>query len=208
MNQLATTSRREMNKARTRAAIMKAARASFAAAGVNGATMDQIAEAADVSRATLFNYFASKAAIIAALVEQLDTDFIALIESYRGQRQSTADRILGIFTESGRNLERRGEAVRFLVGISEQSWGDQPGIDRLARLTEAFLRLLEDESVSDVRTDADVRVLGEMLVSVYIGIIHNWRMLDSYPLEARLHAAATIIGQAVTEPSKQERRTK
>jgi len=205
---LATTSRREMNKARTRAAIMKAARASFAAAGVNGATMDQIAEAADVSRATLFNYFASKAAIIAALVEQLDTDFIALIESYRGQRQSTADRILGIFTESGRNLERRGEAVRFLVGISEQSWGDQPGIDRLARLTEAFLRLLEDESVSDVRTDADVRVLGEMLVSVYIGIIHNWRMLDSYPLEARLHAAATIIGQAVTEPSKQERRTK
>jgi len=197
-----------MNKARTRAAIMKAARASFAAAGVNGATMDQIAEAADVSRATLFNYFASKAAIIAALVEQLDTDFIALIESYRGQRQSTADRILGIFTESGRNLERRGEAVRFLVGISEQSWGDQPGIDRLARLTEAFLRLLEDESVSDVRTDADVRVLGEMLVSVYIGIIHNWRMLDSYPLEARLHAAATIIGQAVTEPSKQERRTK
>jgi len=208
VNQLATTSRREMNKARTRAAIMKAARASFAAAGVNGATMDQIAEAADVSRATLFNYFASKAAIIAALVEQLDTDFIALIESYRGQRQSTADRILGIFTESGRNLERRGEAVRFLVGISEQSWGDQPGIDRLARLTEAFLRLLEDESVSDVRTDADVRVLGEMLVSVYIGIIHNWRMLDSYPLEARLHAAATIIGQAVTEPSKQERRTK
>ena len=208
MNQLATTSRREMNKARTRAAIMKAARASFAAAGVNGATMDQIAEAADVSRATLFNYFASKVAIIAALVEQLDTDFIALIESYRGQRQSTADRILGIFTESGRNLERRGEAVRFLVGISEQSWGDQPGIDRLARLTEAFLRLLEDESVSDVRTDADVRVLGEMLVSVYIGIIHNWRMLDSYPLEARLHAAATIIGQAVTEPSKQERRTK
>jgi len=196
-----------MNKARTRAAIMKAARASFAAAGVNGATMDQIAEAADVSRATLFNYFASKAAIIAALVEQLDTDFIALIESYRGQHQSTADRVLGIFTESGRNLERRGEAVRFLVGISEQSWGDQPGIDRLARLTDAFMRLLDDESVSDVRTDTDVRVLGEMLVSVYIGIIHNWRMLDSYPLEARLHAAATIIGQAVTAPSKQERCT-
>ena len=203
MNQLATTSRREMNKARTRAAIIKAARASFAAAGVNGATMDQIAEAADISRATLFNYFANKAAIIAALVEQLDTDFIALIESYHGQDRSTADRILGIFVESGRNLERRGETVRFLVGISEQSWGDQPGIDRLARLTDAFIGLLEDESVDDVRTDTDVRVLGEMLVSVYIGIIHNWRMLHSYPLEARLHAAATIIGQAVTGSTRQ-----
>jgi AcrR family transcriptional regulator len=177
---------------------MKAARFSFAMAGASGVTMDQIAEAADVSRATLFNYFASKAAIIAALVEQLDTDFIALIESYRERPLSTTDRIIGIFTESARNLERRGDAVRFLVGISEQSWGDQPGIDRLARLTQAFLRLLDDEAADDVRTDVDHRVLGEMLVSVYIGIIHNWRMLDSYPLEARLHAAATIIAGAVT----------
>lgn len=198
MNQVANISRRELNKARTRAAIMKAARASFAAAGVNGATMDQIADAAEVSRATLFNYFASKAAIIAALVEQLDTDFIALIESYRGQSISTAERIIGIFTESARNLEKRGDAVRFLVGISEQSWGDQPGIDRLARLTEAFMGLLGDEDAGDVRADADRRVLAEMLVSVYIGIIHNWRMLDSYPLEERLHAAAKIIAQAVT----------
>lgn len=170
--------------------------------------MDQIAGAAEVSRATLFNYFASKAAIIAALVEQLDTDFIAMIGSYRAQRSSTADRIIGIFTESGRNLERRGETVRFLVGISEQSWGDQPGIDRLARLTDAFMGLLGDEKVTDVRTDTDLRVLGEMLVSVYIGIIHNWRMLDSYPLEARLHAAATIIGQAVTTPPKRSTRPK
>lgn len=198
MNQVANISRRELNKARTRAAIMKAARASFAAAGVNGATMDQIADAAEVSRATLFNYFASKAAIIAALVEQLDTDFIALIESYRGQPISTAERIIGIFTESARNLEKRGDAVRFLVGISEQSWGDQPGIDRLARLTEAFMGLLGDEDAGGVRADADRRVLAEMLVSVYIGIIHNWRMLDSYPLEERLHAAAKIIAQAVT----------
>lgn len=199
MTQQATQSRRELNKARTRAAIMKAARARFANAGANGVTMDEIAEAADVSRATLFNYFASKAAIIVALVEQLDTDFIALIESYRQRPLPTADRIIGIFTESARNLEKRGDAVRFLVGISEQSWGDQPGIDRLARLTEAFMHLLDGDA-DDVRTDVDHRVLGEMLVSVYIGIIHNWRMLDSYPLEARLHAAATIIAGAVTRP--------
>ncbi len=177
---------------------MKAARSHFATAGATGVTMDQIAQAAEVSRATLFNYFASKAAIIAALVEQLDTDFIALIDSYRERPLATADRIIGIFTESARNLEKRGDAVRFLVGISEQSWGDQPGIDRLARLTDAFLRLLDAEETDDVRSDVERRVLGEMLVSVYIGIIHNWRMLDSYPLEARLHAAATIIAGAVT----------
>lgn len=188
-----------MNKVRTRAAIMKAARDSFAKAGVNGTTMDQIADAAEVSRATLFNYFASKAAIMAALVEQLDADFIALIEGYRQQSMTTAERIMGIFTESATNLERRGDAVRFLVGVSEQSWGDQPGIARLARLTDAFMGLIEGEGFGDVRTDVEPRVLAEMLVSVYIGVIHNWRMLDGYPLLDRLQAAAKIIAPAITK---------
>lgn len=187
-----------MNKARTRAAIMKAARASFAASGVSGTTMDQIADAAEVSRATLFNYFASKAAIMVALVEQLDADFIALIESYSAQPMTTAERIIGIFSESAANLERRGDAVRFLVGVSEQSWGDQPGQARLERLTDAFLQVIDGESVTDVRTDVEPRMLAEMLVSIYIGIIHNWRMLDGYPLQERLGAAAKIVASAIT----------
>lgn len=198
MNHVATISRREMNKARTRAAIMKAARASFATTGVNGTTMDQIAEAAEVSRATLFNYFASKAAIMASLVEQLDADFIGLIQGYRERPLSTAERIMGIFTESASNLERRGDAVRFLVGVSEQSWGDQPGLARLERLTDAFLGVLDDQSVTDVRRDVEPRMLAEMLVSVYIGVIHNWRMLDGYPLLDRLRSAAQIIAPAIT----------
>lgn len=198
MTQLAPISRREMNKARTRAAIMRAARVSFAASGVSGTTMDQIADAAEVSRATLFNYFASKAAIMVALVEQLDADFIALIERYGAQPMTTAERIMGIFSESAANLERRGDAVRFLVGVSEQSWGDQPGLARLERLTDAFLQVISGEGVTDVRTDVEPRMLAEMLVSVYIGIIHNWRMLDGYPLQDRLQAAARIAGPAIT----------
>ena len=171
MEQVAVRSRREMNKARTRAAIMKAARGSFAAVGVAGATMDQIADAAEVSRATLFNYFSSKADIVAALVEQLDADFLQLIEHYRTQPLSTAERIVGIFTDSGNSLEKRRDTLRPLVMISEQSWAERHGIVRLARLTDAFERLLVE--VTDVRRDADARLLAEILVSIYIlSLIH------------------------------------
>lgn len=198
MTDVVPASRRELNKLRTRAAIIKAARASFAEIGIAGATMDQIADAAEVSRATLFNYFSSKADIVAAVVEQLDTDFIALVESYRARPMTTGARIIGIFSDSGRTLEKRRDVMRPLVVISEQSWGEGPGMSRIARLIDVFTQLLGGEGVSDVRTDTDVRLLAEMLVSVYIGMIHNWRTEEAYPIASRLRAAAQLMAETIT----------
>jgi AcrR family transcriptional regulator len=70
---------RERKKHATRKAIHDAGMRLFAEQGFAGTTMEQIAEAADVSRATVFTYFPSKEDIvfgdaplaIAALGEQL-----------------------------------------------------------------------------------------------------------------------------------------
>ena len=76
-------SRRAGNKARTTAAILDAARACIGEGGVQTITMDQIAAAADVSRATLFNYFQSKSDILEALVEENERGFYRAIEAWR-----------------------------------------------------------------------------------------------------------------------------
>ena len=55
---------RERKKAATRAAIHDGAMRLFAAHGFAGTTIDQIAEAADVSRATVFTYFPTKEDIV------------------------------------------------------------------------------------------------------------------------------------------------
>lgn len=55
---------RERKKQATRIAIRDAAMGLFAERGFTRTTMDQIAEAADVSRATVFTYFATKEAIV------------------------------------------------------------------------------------------------------------------------------------------------
>jgi AcrR family transcriptional regulator len=55
---------RERKKRATRSAIRDAAMRLFAGQGFGGTTIDQIAEAADVSRATVFTYFPTKEEIV------------------------------------------------------------------------------------------------------------------------------------------------
>jgi AcrR family transcriptional regulator len=88
---------RERKKQATRIAIRDAAMGLFAERGFNGTTMDQIAEAADVSRATVFTYFATKEDIVqgdatsaidalaAALRENGTDGTIATVRAWLGQ---------------------------------------------------------------------------------------------------------------------------
>jgi AcrR family transcriptional regulator len=68
---------RERKKRETRAAIRDAAMKLFADQGFAGTTIDQIAEAANVSRATVFGYYGTKEEIVfgdgAAAIEWIET---------------------------------------------------------------------------------------------------------------------------------------
>jgi hypothetical protein len=64
--------------------------------------------------------------------------------------------------------------------------------------SELMLDALEDtfRSASDalrMRDDVPVRHLGELVLSIYTGIIAQWRMDADYPLIDRLEQAAGLI---------------
>ena len=75
----ATTGLRERKKIRTRAAIRDNAMRLFAQQGYTATTIDQIAEAADISPSTFFRYFPTKEAVV--LADDLDPVVLSALES-------------------------------------------------------------------------------------------------------------------------------
>ncbi|NBP72423.1 MAG: TetR family transcriptional regulator [Alphaproteobacteria bacterium] len=65
-----TGTRRQRNAADKRRVILRGAREVFMAHGFGGASMDAIADAASVSKMTLYRYFDSKEALFAGLIEE------------------------------------------------------------------------------------------------------------------------------------------
>ena len=65
--------------ARTRQAILDAALQSFQANGIHGTSVDDIAEAAGVSRAALYQYFESKEQLVVELIREAAGDLLRVI---------------------------------------------------------------------------------------------------------------------------------
>lgn len=73
-----------------RKAILDAARAVFLAEGYAGASMSAVADAATVSKATLYSHFADKEALFAAMVEERYTAFAEALPVYDGASDPAA----------------------------------------------------------------------------------------------------------------------
>lgn len=194
-----TLSRREHNKLRTRHAILRAASRCFAHAGINATTMDEIAEKADVARGTLFNYFASKAEVVSALMVEKTDGFTEYVLEESRSAYPIEDRIRRVFGRSAQMLEQFAALSRRLLDPSEQGWSTAAGgRDVIETLIDAFTRLLETAPDADaLRVDVPPRQLAELLLGIYSGVVHLWRIQEDYPLIPRLDQAARLAAEMV-----------
>lgn len=64
-----------------RQSILKGATTLFLEQGFNAVSMDKIAQAAPVSKATLYKYFASKSDLLAAVIKELCAVLLQTIDS-------------------------------------------------------------------------------------------------------------------------------
>ncbi len=67
---------RDENAARTRRALLRAARKLFVKRGYTGTSVDEVAEAARVTRGALYHHFAGKRDLFQAVLEELDQQLL------------------------------------------------------------------------------------------------------------------------------------
>lgn len=201
-------SRRADGKARVRAGLLAAARQLFARQGVAATTMDDIARLADVSRATAFNYFPSKQALLAALVHEMEARFLHIIDTQFERPASAAARIAALFSWTAAKVEETPELSRVLIGASEATFGAAPDSGaRTARTHRAFTRVLATgRREGNVRRDVPSAVLAEIVGGTYAGILHAWRVGRRYPLRRRLDAAALALAEFIGPAGRPARR--
>lgn len=192
-------SRRASNKARTRAAILEASLTCIIERGAQATTMDQIAAMANVARATLFNYFPGKTAIIQALVTESDAGFFKAIERWRAEPGlGTGARLLGLFAATALYLQHAPARKRALVALSWLNWAEQDSGARIQATRAAFTLLLEQGRASgELPPSLDLARAADVICATYMGLVNSWWIEEEEPVASRFEGAARLLARMI-----------
>jgi AcrR family transcriptional regulator len=169
----ATPGRRERKKLETRERIFESSVALFAAHGYDSTTMEQIGERADVSRATVFNYFARKEDIVFEWFGRLLVEFATALAEDDQHTVDSTSRLQRAF----RVLADRYEADPATGRAMVRAW-QRAGGPLLADESDAP-ELVADavragQQAGDIPGGVDPDRTALILFDVYLGVLYRW----------------------------------
>ncbi|MFI1035515.1 TetR/AcrR family transcriptional regulator [Streptomyces sp. NPDC020951] len=164
----------------------------FVAQGFEATTMEQIAEAADVARATVFNHFSQK---------------VGFLEEWGVRRRARVNEILG--SQHAEDLPVGDRLHRYLKEMADLNVASRAETTILMDSSARYGRLLQDPSLEielariveqgqrrrEVREDVDCEQAGQLLAACYFTTILRWIRTEPAPfdLHQRLVGALDII---------------
>lgn len=170
-------SRRERNKAATRARIVAAAVEIFSTRGLDRPTVEEIAAAADVGKGTIYNYFQTKEDMIVAFMVDLERDVQARVARF-GSLKKPLPEILADFIKF--QFRRKQPYHAFVcVFLTRMFAGDAallPYIMELQKAIDPPLRELFGtlQRRGLLRTDVDTERLVLAFKVVHLGLTGAW----------------------------------
>jgi AcrR family transcriptional regulator len=148
--------RRERKKEATRGSIINAAITLFKEKGYHKTSMDEIAEKVDVSKATLYNYFQDKGAILVAYFQSMISDYGQEIKArHKANRdiKATLDHLLDFKNRIlGSDNELTENYLRYrLQTMFDSDPFDNPGRSGLENVVLEII--LEAQEHGEIRSD-------------------------------------------------------
>jgi AcrR family transcriptional regulator len=163
---------RERKKQQTRAAIAEAAMALFAERGFDTVTVTQVAAAADVSTATVFNYFPTKEDLLYSRLEAFEEALLAAIRD-RPAGESVLDAFGRFILE--RSRQGAGRELGKRVAVTSRIISESPALlarerQIVARYADALAELIAEETGA-APDDLRPRVAAGALMAVHRSLI-------------------------------------
>ncbi len=187
---------RERKKLQTRSAIINRAVELFNTQGFYNTSIDDIADAADVSRGTFFNYFGYKEAVIVEFGRDLMINLTTQVEEQIKEDVSPERIIFRIWLEVRSLLDEHGEAV---VVLSHELLN--PDVERAVRAAQAFTLA---ELVAKVATNGqrsgrfrstlDASQFGQLLANlIIVSVATQYRTNDLEAADAYMRQSLNVI---------------
>ncbi|MEV6174185.1 TetR/AcrR family transcriptional regulator [Streptomyces sp. NPDC051954] len=174
--------RRERKRQQVRDQLYAAALDLFVSQGYEATTMEQIAETADVARATVFNHFSQK---------------VGFLEEWGARRRARAAEILG--AQNGEGLSVGDRLRRYLREMADLNVSSRAETAVLMDASARFGGLLQDRSLEtelakivqqgclrgETRTGVDPEQTGTMLAACYFSAVLRWVRAEPAPFDLR-----------------------
>ena len=184
-------SRREANKIKCRQDILKASRRLFKEKGYDNTMIEDVAEKADISKATLYNYFPNKESL---LVGTMDDQIEATRKYIHGANNIKEDECKGISEKSEVSVNSYDKiklALEFLVLDSRQfidvsrrilylnACETSPMFGKVNEVKEMFRELTDKAKEEGVfKNDIHSIEIVELLMSIYLNSQFQWKDIE------------------------------
>lgn len=194
------SAKRKRKLVEQRERILGAARTLFSTRSPDEVTMTEVAELARVARATVFNHFNSKHALLEGITEEMFAYYAGMLESALEDRDSpTGTLVLSMFAQMGTGIETfhgfyKGifrELAKINLGLDEGVQGERARERATRLLVDLFSRGIER---GDIDRRHDAASLASAFEAIVNGTIIHWLYDDATEsLKFRMLRAARIF---------------
>lgn len=172
-------SRRELNKIKCRQGILKASRRLFSKKGYEDTSIDEVAAKAEVSRATLYNYFPNKESLLIGIAEE-ELEKVTDAINFELKDVKRADekvfKVLEVFVLDSLMYLSLSRKITYLNSC-EDSDLYATRVDMIHIITDLVAEA-QDQRI--FRSDIKTSDIADMIMGIYLMSQFQWKNVAEY----------------------------
>lgn len=178
----APVGRRERKKLEARRHILAAALELFREKGYDAATVEEIAERADVAKGTFFNHFPRKDALLEALAEDVVGELFEDLGPVEAWEGSARDQVLRLYLRIGELVARDPELSKVMIIENLRNFWLRTEADCMEKEFQELLHrvLLRGQAAGELAPEADVAMGARLVEAAYVTTMVEW-LRDAAP---------------------------